>query len=156
LEDRMTPSTACDLIPLPGLTPPPADCVVAPGAPANADQSGLDGQVVGTYRTEVTNPDVGATQTLVGVGVFEQLGEVQVSGTLHTPGFIREGRTPGTLQLSNEFGTVTVQLVGQQPQPGFTPPPDAFDYTIVGGTGAYAGISGQGVATLQETPEQRH
>src|SRR5262249_17471819 len=43
-------------------------------------------------------------------------------------------------------------LVGHQPQPGFSPPPSTLDYTITGGTGAYAGAWGTGVAILTEMP----
>jgi hypothetical protein len=75
---------------------------------------------------------------------------VQISGTLHTPGFILQGHTTGTLVLSSAQGSITLQLVGP-PQPGFSPPPSTLQYTITGGTGAYAGAAGQGTVTLQET-----
>jgi hypothetical protein len=113
----------------------------------------FDGNATGTWT--VAQPiaaDVGTTQTLAGSGTIAILGAVQGSGTLHTPGFIVRGYTTGTMVFSNAQGSITLSLIGQQPQPGFSPPPSAFNYSITGGKGAYAGASGSGVATLTETP----
>jgi hypothetical protein len=108
------------------------------------------GLVSGTWTNQPTLPDTGKTQDLEGSGVFFSLGQVQMSGRLHTPGFVLQGRTTGTLVLSNARGSITLELVGPL-QSGFSPPPSAFQYTITGGTGAYAGLTGQGTATLLET-----
>jgi hypothetical protein len=131
-----------------------------PGAPlvqsGPAQQQLLPiGMVHGSWTTKPTLPDAGTIQELQGSGFFPSLGQVQMSGTLHTPGFIREGRTTGTLVLSNARGSITLQLVGP-PQPGFSPPPSTLQYTITGGTGAYAGASGQGMVTLQEMAGNSH
>jgi hypothetical protein len=112
-------------------------------------------QLGGTWRTEPTLPDVGTIQNLQGTGVFAPLGSVRISGTLHTPGLILKGHTTGTLVLSNAQGSVTVQLVGPLQQ-SFSPPPSTFEYTIIGGTGAYAGLTGHGTANFFETSGTIH
>jgi hypothetical protein len=113
----------------------------------------LSGQVSGTWLEQPTIPDVGHTQTLSGSGVVAPLGMAQVSGELHTPGFVARGETTGTITLSNADGSVTLRLVGP-PQAGFSPPPSSFQYTITGGTGKFAAASGTGVVTFaeQESP----
>jgi hypothetical protein len=113
----------------------------------------LVGEIKGTWTRIRTLPDVGQSQSLMGSGRVRPLGEVQAEGTLHAPGFIREGHTTGTLTLTNSRGSITLQLVSRQPQPGFSPPARSYDYTITGGTGAYAGATGSGRATLQESPD---
>ncbi len=118
-----------------------------PATPAIA----LAGQVSGVWSQQMTPPDTGTSQSLSGAGSVTPLGVVQASGTLHTPGFIISGYTTGTLVLVGAQGSVTLQLKGASPQPGFSPPANVLNYTIVGGTGAYAGDTGSGVAHLQET-----
>jgi hypothetical protein len=113
-------------------------------------QMALRGTVTGTWTSVPTNPDTGMTQQLDGAGQVKPLGAVIATGTLHMPGFIREGRTTGTMVLTNAQGSVTLQLTGP-PQPGFSPPPNTFTYKIVSGTGAYAGATGHGMATFSET-----
>jgi hypothetical protein len=124
----------------------------APGAPSPGDpQQGLalSGQISGAWLERPTLPDVGGAQTLTGTGTVGPLGTVTLSGELHTPGFIAQGEATGTLTLSNADGSVTLRLVGP-PQSGFSPPPATFQYTITGGTGKYAGASGQGTVGFQE------
>jgi hypothetical protein len=111
----------------------------------------LDGSVSGTWQKRFTLPDTGGDQVLTGSGAVAPLGPVRMSGELHTPGFISQGNTRGMVTLTNAKGSVTVQLVGP-PQPGFSGPPSMFRYTIVGGTGRYAGASGSGRATFEEQP----
>jgi hypothetical protein len=98
---------------------------------------------------------MGTIQDSKGSGFFLGLGRVEISGTLHTPGLILRGNTTGTLVLSNAQGSITLALVGP-PQPGFSPPPSELQYMITGGTGAYAGITGQGTVILLETPGNAH
>jgi hypothetical protein len=124
----------------------------APGAPLPGDPQqalALGGQVNGAWLKQPTLPDVGGDQTLTGTGTVGPLGTVTLSGELHTPGFIAQGTTTGTVTLSNADGSVTLRLVGP-PQPGFSPPPATFHYTITGGTDKFAGASGQGTVTFQE------
>jgi hypothetical protein len=122
----------------------------APQPHSNQDPA-LQGDANGTWTTSLIG-DVGATQKSSGLGTVALLGTVQASGTLHTPGFILQGYTTGTMMFSNAQGSITLSLIGQQPQPGFSPPRNAFNYTISEGTGAYAGALGSGVATLTEAP----
>ena len=122
--------------------------------PAPKQSLALSGDVSGTWTTQPTLRDTGGVQTLTGGGTVQPLGPVQASGTLHTPGFIAQGRTTGRMTLSNASGSVTLRLVGP-PQPSFSGPPGSFRYTIVRGTGLYTGASGTGTATFTERPEQR-
>jgi hypothetical protein len=111
----------------------------------------LDGSVSGTWQKRLTLPDTGGDQVLTGSGVVAPLGHVRLRGELHTPGFISQGKTLGTIKLTNAKGSVSVQMVGP-PQPGFSVPPSTFHYTILGGTGQYVGASGSGSATFHEQP----
>ena len=125
-----------------------------PAPPGQGLGQVLSGQVSGTWTTQPGLPDTGTEQTLTGAGTVQPLGPVQATGTLHTPGFILRGETTGTLTLSNANGSVTLRLVGP-PQPGFSGPPPTFTYTVVGGTGAYAGASGTGTVAFSEQPAQQ-
>jgi hypothetical protein len=111
----------------------------------------LDGSVSGTWFKRMTLPDTGGDQVLTGSGMVAPLGQVRMRGELHTPGFVLHGETTGTITLQNGKGSVTVRLIGP-PQLGFSVPPTTFHYTIVGGTGHYAGASGSGRATFHEQP----
>ena len=114
----------------------------------------LVGTIQGTWSRTLTNPDIGGAQTLQGTGKVRPLGAVDASGTLHTPGFVARGNTTGSLTLEDNRGSVTLHLVGTMTRPGFSGPATALRYTIVDGTGRYAGASGSGTAELQERPEQ--
>jgi hypothetical protein len=111
----------------------------------------LSGTVAGTWTAVPSIPDTGATQQLTGAGQVKPLGVATATGTIQTVGFIREGHATGTLVLSNAQGSITLHLTGPL-QPGFSPPPSTFQYTIVSGTGAYAGAAGKGTITFSETP----
>jgi hypothetical protein len=113
----------------------------------------LTGQVTGTWDSVPLLPDTGGEQELAGTGTVTPLGSVYLSGKLNTPGFIFQGRAEATLTLTSPTGSVTLLLVGPL-QPGFSPPPSSFQYTITGGTGAFAKLSGSGTVTLTEQPEQ--
>jgi hypothetical protein len=116
----------------------------------------LDGTLQGTWSKTQANPDVGGSETLQGWGSTQPLGQVQATGTLQTPGFIRSARATGSLTLSNAQGSVTLRLVGVMGQPGSSSsPPSALRYTVVKGTGQYAQATGSGTALLQQRPLQR-
>jgi hypothetical protein len=159
LDDRTLPSVALGAGWLPAAgTPLPSPIMLGafPLRPPQLYHQLLRfGVVLGTWTTEPTLPDAGRIQDLQGSGVFLWLGRVRISGSLHTPGLILQGHTTGTLVLSNARGSVTLRLTGP-PQPGFSPPPSTFQYTITGGTGAYAGIMGQGTASFSETTGSGH
>jgi hypothetical protein len=115
------------------------------------------GGVSGTWTTlPVANPVAGVTEGLNGSGTVAPLGGVQASGTVRLPDATGQGYAAGTMVLTNAKGTVTVSLTGHQPQPGVYPPAGAFDFTISGGTGAYVGVAGKGVAKLTETPPDKN
>jgi hypothetical protein len=110
----------------------------------------LSGTLSGTWSRVFTNPDVGGEQALQGTGKIKPLGQVRASGTLHTPGFIAQGFTTASLVLTSPHGTVTLSLMGTMSQPGFSSPATSLSYTIVKGTGRYAGASGSGLADFHE------
>lgn len=151
LEERAVPAFVPihhPVVPIHHPAPTPVHRAAAsPAAPAIA----LVGQVSGVWSDQMTPPDTGTSQSLSGAGSVTPLGVVQASGTLQTPGFIISGYTTGTIVLVGAQGSVTLQLKGAAPQPGFSPPASVLNYTIVSGTGAYAGDTGSGVAHLQET-----
>jgi hypothetical protein len=107
----------------------------------------LIGQVSGTWSAQATAG--GTTQTLSGMGSVNPLGSVSATGTLN----ISAATANGTFVLTNSKGSITVHLSGQAPMPDFVPA--TLTYSIIGGTGAYAGDSGVGVAHLRERPEYR-
>jgi hypothetical protein len=109
----------------------------------------LNGTLDGRWQVDMSIPDTGEHQTLTGSGSVTPLGTVQATADLHSPGFISNGRTTGTLVLSNARGTVQISLKGPS-QSGFSGPPSTFVYAITGGTGAYAFATGHGRAHLTE------
>jgi hypothetical protein len=114
----------------------------------------LAGQGSGTYAIDVTAPaDVGVGSDLQGTAVLAALGQVTVTGSVHSVGFIVVGQATGQLTFSNASGSVTIALTGP-PQPGFSALPQQFSYQVVSGTGAYAQLSDQGSLTLLLLPRQ--
>jgi hypothetical protein len=113
----------------------------------------LHGQIFGIWSTQPTLPDTGTTQLLHGGGMVSPLGQVQASGTLHTPGFVATGHTTGMLTLRSGKNSVTLSLIGPT-QPGFSRPPSSLHFSVVSGTGAYAGATGSGTAHFREVMAQ--
>lgn len=124
------------------------------GARGHADTIRLVGQVAGTYTQLPSVPDAGGSYRLSGNGTVAPLGTVRAEGTLHTPGFIAHGTTTGDLTLSNPKGTLTLNLTGPQ-QRGLSDAPTTLRFVVSGGTGAYLGKTGAGVAHLTMTPAKR-
>jgi len=96
----------------------------------------IHGPTTGTFQTSQSNPDTGKDYHVATQGKTN-LGQTFVTGDLFTPGFIRQGRTTGTLKLVTASGTLTLAVKGPL-QDGFSPLPSNLGYTITGGTGAYA------------------
>jgi hypothetical protein len=159
LDNRIVPSVA------------PGDGSMAPAAPDHSldlgsapmvlqsaelqERFSLAGKLQGAWTMLSTLPDKGSDLSLSGDGLMSPLGQVKISGMLHTPGFVITGRATGTIVLSTAQGSITLQLVGPL-QPGFSPPPDTFQYTITDGTGAYASASGQGTLKFAESAGDSH
>ncbi len=110
----------------------------------------LNGLLSGSYSAH-TFPDAGTSYALSGQGRVRPLGPTNVTGSLHSLGFILQGHAGGTLTLSDSKGTLTLGLTGPL-QSGFSPLPDQFDYEITGGTGAFAHATGRGTASLVLLP----
>jgi len=122
-------------IPIPPPHEPPVQLVV------------LQGLLSGSYSAH-TFPDVGTTYDLSGKGQVRPFGPMDVTGTLHSLGFIQQGHAGGTLTLSDSQGTLTLQLTGPL-QRGFSPLPNQFAFEITGGTDAFKNATGQGTAFLR-------
>jgi hypothetical protein len=118
--------------------------------PTHAPALTLLGQVTGAWSTVPTTPKSGQVQKLSGSATVSPLGTFQASGTLSTPGRVLHGNTTATVVLSAAQGSITLQFTGPS-QPGLSPPPGTFSYTITGGTGTYAGHTGKGAASFKET-----
>jgi hypothetical protein len=108
------------------------------------------GQGSGTY-TNGFEFDAGVPYHLTGSGQFVGLIGAKIAGSLYSVGFIRTGHAVGELTFSNAKGSVTIELVGPE-QPGFSPLPSKFSYTVEKGTGAYARLTGSGSLTLELSP----
>ena len=119
------------------------------------EQFSLVGNVQGAWTLLSTLLDKGADLSLSGDGIVSPLGHVEIRGMLHTPGFVISGRVTGIIVLSNALGSVMLQLVGPL-QPGFSPAPNKFQYTITDGTGAYEGASGEGTVNFAVSLGESH
>jgi hypothetical protein len=115
-------------------------------------QEPLAGAGHGNYSKPFTIPDVGATYNMQGVADLAPLGQVAVTGSIHSLGFISAGQAAGTLTFINAQGSVTVSLLGPV-QPGFAPLPSQFQYRVMSGTGAYQDLSDQGSLQLDLVPD---
>jgi hypothetical protein len=143
LAARILPSAAPLVAP-----PPSAHALVSDALPAVHHP--LAGHGSGGYTTAPIIPDVGITYNLQGKAKLATLGDVSVTGSVHTTGFfglLPKGHAGGELTFSNGKGSVTIELTGP-PQGGFSPLPRKFDYKVVSGTGAYAHLSDHGSLTL--------
>jgi hypothetical protein len=108
----------------------------------------LNGTITGTLMPQFMIPDIGTTFNLNGTGRIGPLGMVNAHGSFHATGFIFHGHATGDLTLSNGAGSVKLHLEGPT-QPGFSPLPNSFQFTIESGTGRFGGATGSGTVTLQ-------
>ena len=137
LSSRVLPSAT-----LPFVAPAP---VAHFGHPAAVQALAGHGQ--GFFLDNPIHNGAGITYHLFGSARLAGLGQVGVTGTVHSVGFIMQGQASGELTFANLNGSVTVKLEGPQ-QPGFSPLPQQFNYTVVSGTGQYKNFSGQGSLRL--------
>jgi hypothetical protein len=115
------------------------------------DTNALAGKGHGLYRIKDLSPDAGTTYHLAGHANVGLLGHVTVDGTLHSTGFIQNGRATGRLTLSNGQGSVVLQLTGPK-QPGNAALPEVFHFAVVSATGTYRGLARTGSITLRLDP----
>ena len=111
----------------------------------------LTGTAKGNYDVYTPNPDVGKDFTFSGSGAITPLGQVHLTGHIHSPGFIANGHSTGLLVLSNPKGSVTLQVTGPN-QTGSTPVPDVFSFKITSASGKFKGDTGTGYIDLQLSP----
>jgi hypothetical protein len=110
----------------------------------------INQQGLGTY-THGVESDAGVQYQFTGAGKFFGLHDAEISGSLYSVGFIARGHAGGELTFTNAKGSVTIELVGPE-QPGFSPLPGTFHYTVKKGTGAYAHLTGSGSLSLKLSP----
>ncbi len=98
---------------------------------------------VGTFRgvfsMDSAVPDVGHTFHLTGAGNISSTTNVQLTGTLHSLGFIASGNATGDITLTKGSDTAVLHLVGPV-QAGFSPLPTNFQFTVTSATGVFAGL----------------
>jgi hypothetical protein len=114
---------------------------------ASATKIHLTGTAKGSYHLSIANPDTGKEFTFLGSGRVAPLGQVTLSGTIRSPGFIANGHSTGSLVLSTPKGSVTLELTGP-PQNGTTPVPNVFSFQITKATGTFKSDTGTGYIDL--------
>jgi hypothetical protein len=118
----------------------------------------LTGKIAGHYTAAPTAADLGALYLFTGTGAVADMGPVAAKGSLNLPGFISVGHAMGTLTLTTisattgstspvAGGSVTLKLTGPA-EAGFGPIPSMLTYTVIGGTGRFAGASGSGTIAV--------
>ena len=108
--------------------------LVHPQVPLVSATANLQGAFHGTLRRFTGVPaDIGMRFAVDGTGSLAGLGSFSIRGVLHGTGFIARGNATGLLTLTNSRGAITVRLTGPQ-QPGFSPLPGSFHFTVVAGS----------------------
>jgi hypothetical protein len=115
------------------------------------DKANLAGNGSGDFTVGALVPDAGTIYRLTGSASVGLLGRVTVSGTVQSTGFILIGRAMGELTLNNSQGSVTLQLTGPV-QPGFSPLPKVFHFSVVSATGSYKGLKVAGSIEITLDP----
>ena len=129
---------------------PPADLPPVHTAPPVYHHP-LRGTGHGAYAQPQISIDAGTSYSLTGTVHLDGLGDFTVSGWVRGTGLVQGGRAGGQLVLTNAAGTLTVDLHGPV-QGAFGAVPKELVYVVKGGTGAYAGVRGYGVAGVAFTP----
>jgi hypothetical protein len=112
----------------------------------------LHGTATGNYVGSSLIVDAGISDTLTGTAELgAKRGEFTVSGSVNGVGLIAQGEAMGQLVFTNANGSITISLTGPE-QKAFSPLPTKFEYTITGGTGKYANLTGHGKLTLTTFP----
>jgi hypothetical protein len=124
-----------------------AQLVGAP-APASTPSLTITGVVQGVAYNEFRLPDTGRAMAFWGTGQTNLAGPTVVTGSQTAPGFIRNGRCRGSLNLYTSQGVMTVELASPGPVPGFSSCPADAQWRFVAGTGAYAHWAGEGSVNI--------
>jgi hypothetical protein len=109
----------------------------------------LSGAISGKYSLAPTAVTVGATYVFNGTGAVSPLGPVSGQGHATLPPLGATGNPTGTLTLTSigataaASGSVTLALTAPT-QSSSGPFPTILTYTIIGGTGIFAGATGAG------------
>lgn len=114
----------------------------------------MTGSGRGDFAQAAPAPGSSEAYRLNGIIRVAGMGEVRVTGSVHTVGNTREGTAVGTITLSNARGSMTLRLEGPK-QAGFSELPKYFRYRIVTGTGAYTRMTDSGLLRLDLTPGPR-
>lgn len=123
-------------------------------AAAVASPAVITGSGDGTATATSSNPDAGKNVAFQGVFRGSPVTVGTYQGRIQLPGFIRNGRETGNMNIVGRQGSLALQLVGSQPVPG----PDLvagtheFVWVITGATGAYQGLQGSGTVTFTFVP----
>lgn len=118
------------------LTSHPSFAAIAPVSLPFPPIVGVQGVTKGSFTTSRSNPDIGGTTFILTTGRIQGLGIATVYGTLHSPGFIANGQTTGTLYVILPGGTLTLKVTGPV-QSGPAGVPSELSFTIVKGTGKF-------------------
>ncbi len=117
-----------------------------PVAPIN-----LQVTIHGTYTSPKHNPDSGEVIKISGSSNVNGLGKVSAGGSIVGLGNVASGQAQGLLTLNASKGRLLVYLVGPV-QPGFSPVPLQYHFTVVSGTGTLKSIAGSGDLTINLIP----
>jgi hypothetical protein len=75
----------------------------------------LTGEADGTYTSTLGPPDTGTPYKLNASGTITPVGSAVITGSFHTPGFIRGGKVTGRLKIVGSHGTLTLKLTDPGP-----------------------------------------
>lgn len=121
----------------------PTSALVMPaGTPSTPEIVALNGHASGSYTSSRKFSDAGTAYKLEKVsGTFAGYGRGVVTGTLHTPGFIRNSDTVGTLKVALPGGSVVLALFSGS-QKSFAGLPSQLTYVITRGNGKFHDAAG--------------
>jgi hypothetical protein len=108
----------------------------------------LTGRGTGSFQSNLPFPDAGLTYTVNGSAQLADMGQVNVTGSVHAMGFLAKGHATGALTFSNARGSITVELTGLPEQNGFAPLPQYFRYRISAATGQFKSLHETGTLRL--------
>jgi hypothetical protein len=95
--------------------------------------------------------DVGNRYDFTGTADLANLSQVSVSGSIYGLGNVVSGNATGTFTLTNTHGSVTISVEGPT-QPGMSPLPTSFKYTVSNSTGSYQHLQAEGTLALNLHP----